>query len=78
MTIKDPANLMWFIHHRLSTLLGQESTEILSENKQKIMALEIDIAPRTISFIIKQDLGLSSDKKENALPLIKTLVVIIW
>ena len=45
------------------TLLDQELTEILSENKNKqtkILAWKIDIAPRTVSHIIKQDLGLSN------------------
>ena len=38
--------------------------------KQKIMAQEMDIAPRTMSHIIKTwDLGLSNDKQDNALPL---------
>ena len=59
---------MWFIRHRLLKLLGQELTEILSENK-KIMAQEIDIAPRNMRRIIKQDLGLSNNKQDNALPL---------
>ena len=57
---------MWFIRHRLLKLLGQELTEILSENK-KIMAQEIDIAPRNMRRIIKQDLGLSNNKQDNAL-----------
>ena len=34
MTVKDPADLAWFVRHRLSTMLGQESTEILSEKKK--------------------------------------------
>ena len=41
--------------------LGQEFTEIISENK-KIMAQEMDIVPRTMSRIIKQDLGLGTFK----------------
>jgi hypothetical protein len=35
--------------------------------KKKIMAQEMDIASRTMSRIIKQDLGLSNDKQNNAL-----------
>jgi hypothetical protein len=54
VTIKDPAGLTWFVCHRLLTLLDQEITKILSENK-KIVAWEIDIVPRTMSCIIKQD-----------------------
>jgi hypothetical protein len=61
VTIKDPAVLAWFICHRL--LLGQELTEILPRTK-KIMAWEIDIAPRTMSRIIKQDLGLGPFKRQ--------------
>ena len=53
--IKDPAGLAWFISH------SQELT--------KIMAREIDIAPRTMRHIIKLDLGLLNDKQDNALPL---------
>ena len=62
MTVKDPAGLAWFVSHRYLMLLVQELTEILSENK-KIMAREIDIVPKTMSRIIKQDLGLSNDKR---------------
>ena len=58
MTVKDLAGLMWFLRHSLSMLLGQELTKILSENK-KIMAQEMDIAPRTMSHIIKQDFRLA-------------------
>ena len=68
MTEKDPTGLMWFVHHGLIMLLGQELTEILFENK-KIMAREMDIAPRTRSHIIKQDLGLSNDKQDKTLSL---------
>ena len=50
-------------------LLDQELTEILSKNKQKIMAQEMDIAPRTMSRIIKQDMRLTNEKQDNALPL---------
>jgi len=35
--------------------------------KQNIMAWEMDIASRTMSHIMKQDLGLSNDKQDNAL-----------
>ena len=49
-------------------LLDQELNEILPENKKNI-TLEMDIVPRTLSRIIKQDLGLSNDKQENILPL---------
>ena len=66
MTAKDWVGLMWFVHHRLLTLSGQELTEILFENK-KIIAREMDIEPRTMSRIIKQDLGLSNDKQDNTL-----------
>jgi hypothetical protein len=66
VTIKDPAGLAWFVCHRSLMLLGQELTEILSENK-KIMAREKYIVPRTMSCIIK-DLRLSNDK-HDALPL---------
>ena len=66
MTVKDPASLAWFVRCKLLTLLGQELTEILSENK-KIMAREMDIAPRTMSRSIKQDLGLSNNKQDSAL-----------
>ena len=59
MTVKDPADLVWFIHHRLLMLLGKEFTEILSENK-KIMTREMNIAPRNMSRIIKQSLGLGA------------------
>jgi hypothetical protein len=52
----------------LLTLLGKELTEILSEKKQqKIMALDLDIVPRTMSRIIKQDLVLSNDEQDNVL-----------
>jgi hypothetical protein len=37
--------------------------------KQKIIAWEMDIAPRNMSYIIKQDLGLSNEKQDNALQL---------
>ena len=37
--------------------------------KQKIMAQEINIVPRAMSRIIKQDLGLSNDKQDIALSL---------
>ena len=37
--------------------------------KQKIMARKIDIVPRTMSHIIKQDFGLLNDKQDNALQL---------
>jgi hypothetical protein len=66
VTIYDPAGLMWFICHRFLKVLGQELTEILSKNK-KIMAWEMDIVPRAMSRITKQDSGLSNDKQENAL-----------
>ena len=56
------------VHHRLLTLVGQELAEILSENK-KIMAWEMDFAPRTMSRVIKQDLGLSNNKQDNTLSL---------
>ena len=56
MAVKEPAGLAWFICHRLLMQLGQELTKILSNNK-KIMAWEMDIVPRTMSRIIKQDLG---------------------
>ena len=48
----------------LLMLLGQESNEILSKNK-KIGAWEMDIAPRTMGCMIKQDLGLSNNKQDN-------------
>ena len=31
---KDPTDLAWFVRHRLSTLLGQELTKTMSENKK--------------------------------------------
>ena len=34
VTVKDPSGLAWFVRNRLSMLLGQELTEILSENKK--------------------------------------------
>jgi len=37
--------------------------------KQEIMAREMDIVPKTMSCIINQDLCLSNDKQDNALPL---------
>ena len=37
--------------------------------KQKVIARKTDIAPRTRIHIIKQDLGFSNDKQDNALPL---------
>ena len=37
--------------------------------KQKIMPRDMDIAPRTMSRIIKQDLGLSNEKQDNAIAL---------
>ena len=37
--------------------------------KQKIIDREMDIAQRTMSCFIKQDLGLSNDKQDNVLPL---------
>ena len=68
MTIKDPAGLAWFGRNMLLTLLGKELTEILFEKKQqKIMALDLDIVPRTMSRIIKQDLVLSNDEQDNVL-----------
>ena len=39
--------------------------------KQKIMAWEMDIVPRAMSRIIKQNLGLSNDKQDNAFCCIK-------
>jgi hypothetical protein len=45
-------------------LLDQELTEILLENK-KIMAWEMDIAPRTKRCIIKQDFGLGDFKQQT-------------
>ena len=57
MAIKDLADLAWFTHQMLPMLLGQELTEILSESK-KNHGLGNDIAPRTMSHIIKQDLEL--------------------
>jgi hypothetical protein len=64
VTVQDPAGLAWFVHHRLLTLLGQKLTEILSENK-KIMAWEMDIAPRNMSHIINQDLELGAFKQQT-------------
>ena len=57
------------IHHRLLMLLGQELTKILSK-KQKIIAQEMDIMPRTMRCIIKQGsrLGAFKQQQENALP----------
>ena len=49
-------------------LLGQKLTKILSKNK-KIMAQEMDIAPRTMNRIIKQDLGLVAFKRQIGQPL---------
>ena len=40
-----------------------------SDQKQKIIAREMDIVPRTMSRIIKQELGLLNNKQDNALPL---------
>ena len=57
MTVKDLVSLMWSVCHRLLMLLGQESA--------KIMTREMDIAPKTMSRIIKQDLGLSNDKEDS-------------
>jgi hypothetical protein len=37
--------------------------------KQRIMAREMDMGLRTMSRIIKEDLGLSNNKQDNALPL---------
>ena len=74
MTVTDLAGLVWVICHRLLQLLGQESTENLSQKKSK-KSWEMNIAPRTMSCIIKQDLGqrltfaLKEDRKKN----IKTL-----
>jgi hypothetical protein len=45
-------------------LLVQELTKIPSENK-KIMGWEKDIAPKTVSRIIKQDLGLGAFKQQT-------------
>ena len=42
-----------------------------SVQKQNIMARERDTAPRTMSRIIKQGLGLSNDKQDNALVSLK-------
>ena len=68
MAVNDLAGLMQIVRHRLLKLLGQELTKILSKHKE-IMAWEFDIAPRTMSHIIKHDLGLSNDKEDNVLPL---------
>ena len=52
------------MEHLVIGQIGQELTEILSENK-KIMAWEIDIAPRTMSCIIKQNLELRAFKQQT-------------
>jgi hypothetical protein len=38
------------------------------QKQKKIITREMDIAPRTMICIIKQDLELSNDKQDNALP----------
>ena len=68
MTIKDPAGFAWFVRHRLLKLLSQELTEIQSENKKSWLA-KMDIAPRIVGHIIKQDLGLAIVKQDDDLPL---------
>ena len=55
---------MWFICHRLLLLLGQELTKIMSDIK-KIMAQEIDIVPRNMSHIIKQDFEVGTMKRKT-------------
>jgi hypothetical protein len=64
VTVKDPADLALFLLYRLLMLLGQELTKILSKNKE-IMTWEIDIVPKTLSRIIKQDLGLGAFKRQT-------------
>jgi len=51
VSIKDLADLVWFICHWFSMLLCQELIEILSEKK-----LWFGKWTRTMSHIIKQDL----------------------
>ena len=51
----------------VNMLSGKKLTEILSENKKSQLGKWI--APRTMSCIIREDLGLSNDKQDNALPL---------
>ena len=60
---KDLTGLALFIHQSLSTLLGQEFTKILSQNK-KIMARKMDIIPRTMFCMIKPYLGLRTFNRQ--------------
>jgi hypothetical protein len=64
--VKDPAGLAWFctpqVINAVKSRINQNPVR-----KQKIIAWEMDISLRTTSCIIKQDLGLSNNKQDNAL-----------
>ena len=69
MTVKDPANLALFVHHKLLTLLGEELPEILSE--KKIIARKWTFHRESRFELTNKTwgLGLSNNKQDNALPL---------
>ena len=56
MTVKDLGDLVLFIRYRLSMLSRINQNPVWKQKRKRNMDREMDIAPRTMSRIIKQDL----------------------
>ena len=72
MTVEDPAGLAWYLRRRLLWLLGQELTEILSENKKSWLGKWILRREPRVALSNKiWDLGFSNEKQETPYRCIK-------